>query len=515
MAGARLAYLDAAAFRLAAAGANAGGGASAAPANAGRALEPGSAEYEAMADLGAGELGACCFVLVAGGLGERLGYSGIKLGLPTESVTSCTYLELFVRQILALQRRGGDSGSSEPPPLAIMVSEDTEKGTRALVEMLCRKVGAPGDWIQILRQEKVPALADPAAHMALQEGSPYRLETKPHGHGDVHALLHTSGLARQWRYQGKEWVVLAQDTNGLAFLTLPAVLGVSRSLGLQVNSVAVPRRPGQAIGGIAELTEESTGRCMTVNVEYNQLEPLLKSTGHPEGDVADPETGYSPYPGNINQLVLQLGPYVDTLERTGGVLAEFVNPKYADAARTTFKKPARLECMMQDYPKALDSDAVVGFTTFPAWACFSPCKNCILEARAAVSKGLPADCAASAEANQYAVWRHALNLMGAHIAAPETSEVCNIPIQLGPMIVFDPSFVASFSDLKVMFPNPDAIHISSRSTLVVGPGGGGRLTLESLDLDGALFLAPPARGRRAAVRGLRVRNDGHRASASP
>lgn len=44
---------------------------------------------------------------------------------------------------------------------------------------------------------------------------------------------------------------------------------------------------------------------MVINVEYNQLDPLLKATGHPEGD-ANCETGYSPYPGNINQVIVKL-----------------------------------------------------------------------------------------------------------------------------------------------------------------------------------------------------------------
>lgn len=41
---------------------------------------------------------------------------------------------------------------------------------------------------------------------------------------------------------------------------------------------------------------------MVINVEYNQLDPLLRATGHSDGDVNDPETGFSPYPGNINQV---------------------------------------------------------------------------------------------------------------------------------------------------------------------------------------------------------------------
>jgi UDP-sugar pyrophosphorylase len=79
------------------------------------------------------------------------------------------------------------------------------------------------------------------------------------------------------------------------------------------------------------------------------------------GDV-NGKSGFSPFPGNINQLVLKLATYVDRLAETGGVIAEFVNPKYTDASRSAFKKPSRLECMMQDYPKSLPPDAHVGFT---------------------------------------------------------------------------------------------------------------------------------------------------------
>jgi UDP-sugar pyrophosphorylase len=42
---------------------------------------------------------------------------------------------------------------------------------------------------------------------------------------------------------------------------------------------------------------------MVINVEYNQLDPLLRATGNPEGDV-NCETGFSPFPGNINQVIL-------------------------------------------------------------------------------------------------------------------------------------------------------------------------------------------------------------------
>lgn len=84
----------------------------------------------------------------------------------------------------------------------------------------------------------------------------------------------------------------------------------------------------------------------TINVEYNHLDPLLRADGS-EGDVNDPNTGFSPYPGNINQLLFRLEDYVKALEESKGAMPEFVNPKYANVEKTVFKKPTRLECMMQ------------------------------------------------------------------------------------------------------------------------------------------------------------------------
>lgn len=79
--------------------------------------------------------------------------------------------------------------------------------------------------------------------------------------------------------------------------------GVSSKYGYDVNSLAVPRKAKEAIGGIARL-RHTDGRCMTINVEYNQLDPLLRATGDGQGDVND-EHGWSPYPGQLRQIVPQ------------------------------------------------------------------------------------------------------------------------------------------------------------------------------------------------------------------
>ena len=89
-----------------------------------------------------------------------------------------------------------------------------------------------------------------------------------------------------------------------------------------MNSLAIPRKAKQAVGAVCQLTNSSTCDSMTINVEYNQLDPLLRATVSKKGDVNDPKTGFSPYPGNINQLLFSLPEYSANLDRTNGVMGE-------------------------------------------------------------------------------------------------------------------------------------------------------------------------------------------------
>lgn len=85
----------------------------------------------------------------------------------------------------------------------------------------------------------------------------------------------------------------SQQTPGLTPMSVGA--GVSAREGYDVNSLAVPRKAQEAIGAITSLSH-ADGRRMTINVEYNQLDPLLRATTNPEGDVND-ASGWSPFPG--------------------------------------------------------------------------------------------------------------------------------------------------------------------------------------------------------------------------
>ncbi len=248
----------------------------------------------------------------------------------------------------------------------------------------------------------------------------------------------------------------------------------------------------------------------TINVEYNQLDPLLRaSQDFPNGDANDETTGFSPFPGNINQLLFHLPQYCKVLERTKGSMPEFVNPKYADESKTNFKKPTRLECMMQDFPTVLTSEEAsqVGFTTVAADMCFSPVKNATTDGVALQSKGTHPGVAASGEADQYAVIRQILKSIGCNIEdGPQTTHL-GIDVVLSPQIVLTPNFVSFPGEYKVKFPNPSAVKISNRSSLIIR--GNGNLIIDSLDLDGALIIDCQLKnGSPCVIRDLVVQNEG-------
>jgi UDP-sugar pyrophosphorylase len=359
--------------------------------------------------------------------------------------------------------------------------------------------GFPKDQLTIVQQGLgVPALENNHAKIAIDSHSqdnPYKVQAKPHGHGDVHALVYSEGVAKDWLAKGIEWTVFFQDTNGLAFHTLPLALGLSKKMGLIMNSLAVPRKAKQAIGGIAQLTNINTkgdsanGEQRTINVEYNQLDPLLRSSKmFANGDENDTTTGYSPFPGNINQLVFQLQPYSEALDRTQGAMPEFVNPKYKDTAKSVFKKPTRLECMMQDFPTILKGIHAqkVGFTCIDSEVCFSPVKNATTDGIALQSKGINPGVAATGEQDQYQAQAIILRKMGVQVAEPAGDlTFCNIKVHLTPAIVLKPNFVSCPAEYKIKFPNPSQVKISSRSSLVVEGEG---IVIQSLDLDGALII---------------------------
>ena len=249
-----------------------------------------------------------------------------------------------------------------------------------------------------------------------------------------------------------------------------------------------------------------------INVEYNQLDPLLRTQGDCLGDVADPQTGYSPFPGNANNLIIEMSAYAKTLRgEDQGVVLEFVNPKYKDDTRTTFKKPTRLECMMQDIPKLfqkeMGTDVNIGFTMFDRWITFSPAKNSLEAGQDAVRGGNTAPgTLSSAESDMYVQNQKKLQTLS-NVDLPVAGydsyiTMASIPITPGPRIILCPAFGICQKDY--IHHMAGSVTITERSSLILD---GHHITIQGLELDGALVIRA-GDDTHVTVDGLSVSNDG-------
>jgi UDP-sugar pyrophosphorylase len=455
----------------------------------GENVQFGDSNFIELENIGMEQLRYTAFVLVAGGLGERLGYKGIKIGIPVCSILpDMTFISYYISTLLAMQERAALKDSSIKVPLCIMTSDDTHTATVDLLEKH-NYYGMNKENVIIVKQEKVPAMTNVNAQFELAKD--FEIITKPHGHGDVHMLLHMHKVTDKWIAQGKKWVLFFQDTNPLIFKCLPSLLAISLKNDFDMNSVTVPRKPGEAVGAICKLTDKS-GESLTINVEYNQLEGLLKSSWNKNGDVPGAD-GYSSFPGNINALLLKLSTYSEALNTTKGLMPEFANPKYADAQKINFKTPTRLECMMQDFPKLFKKGAKVGFSRYERWLCFTTVKNNIADASVKAKSNLSPECASSAESDFYLCsekYLKAAKVDVEEVKQEDWKNYANIPVRLGPKIVLMPSFALSLAEVIGKFKGKSKV--SKKSALVVE---GINTVMEDCDVDGSYLVKQSTKGK--------------------
>ncbi|AYU77890.1 USP / UDP-sugar pyrophosphorylase [Leishmania donovani] len=475
-----------------------------------------TAERTALESAGTAMLCKTVFVLVAGGLGERLGYSSIKVGLPVETATNTTYLAYYLRWA---QRVGG-----KEVPFVIMTSDDTHDRTLQLLREL--QLDVPN--LHVLKQGQVFCFADSAAHLALDDTG--KLLRKPHGHGDVHSLIYNATVKRDvvpnsgdgtataqplvndWLAAGYESIVFIQDTNAGATVTIPISLALSAEHSLDMNFTCIPRVPKEPIGLLCRAKKNSGDPWLVASVEYNVFAEVSRTLNKDGGEEASDPTGFSPFPGSVNTLVLKLSSYVDRLRESNGIVPEFINPKYSDETRRSFKKPARIESLMQDIALLFSEDDYrVGGTVFERFS-YQPVKNSLKGAAALVAQGNGAYCAATGEADFYELQRRRLKAIGLPLFYSSQAEVTvandTIGVHIFPIIVLDAMCASSGSldDLASVFPTPEKVHIDQHSTLIVE----GRVIIESLELYGALTIRGPT-GPMAlphVIRNAVVRNAG-------
>lgn len=238
----------------------------------------------------------------------------------------------------------------------------------------------------------------------------------------------------------------------------------------------------------------------TICADYEEFDRLLRASGYTYGDQKVETTGCSPFPASTNQFVFNLKRYLATLDHTNGIMPEF-------AVKAKDGTCAHLECRMQDISSVLSGrDALkVGYTCVRKEHCFSPVDTSADIGSIRQRTGLIPRCAASGEADYYAAHTKLMRSIGCDIEDSEMQTFRGVTVAVGPHVIIKPDTACFPSDYSTLFPYPEKIKITARSSLVVsGPG----VVIESLDLDGALVIEGKEGVEEQVIKNLVVQNDG-------
>lgn len=168
---------------------------------------------------------------------------------------------------------------------------------------------------------------------------------------------------------------------------------------------------------------------------------------------------------------------------------------------------AHLECRMQDISTVLSGrDALkVGYTCVASEYCFSPVDTDAQAGSTLQEMGTMPRCIESGEADQYAAHCKMMRSIGCEIDEMEPQTFNGVTVSVAPQIIIKPDAACFPSDYKALFPNPEKIKISARSSLVVsGPG----VIIDSLDLDGALVVQGNEGVVEEVIKNKVVKNEG-------
>lgn len=219
--------------------------------------------------LRAGKVGV---ILVAGGLGTRLGFDQPKGLFPLGPLSGRSLFQMLIEQIVAVARRHGVS-----IPLYLMTSPATDQVTRAFLE--------GHDWFGLPREDRhlfcqgTMWSVDAAFERILLE-APDRLFLGPDGHGGMLPAFVSSGLLDAARRRGIEHFFYGQIDNPLLQVCDELLLGSHLLAGSEMTTQVVPKRdPLERVGNVVAID----GKVHVI--EYSDLpEPLARQT-NPDGSL--------------------------------------------------------------------------------------------------------------------------------------------------------------------------------------------------------------------------------------
>jgi UDP-N-acetylglucosamine/UDP-N-acetylgalactosamine diphosphorylase len=205
--------------------------------------------------LRAGQVG---MILVAGGLGTRLGFDQPKGMFPLGPLSGRTLFQILLEQLQAVALRYGVQ-----IPLYVMTSPATDEVTRPfLVEH--RWFGLPAGEARIFCQATMWAVDDRFDRMLLE--TPSSLFVGPDGHGGMLAALAKSGCLADAQQRGVKYFFYGQIDNPLLQICDELLLGSHALAGSEMTTQVVQKRdPLERVGNVVSID----GKVQVI--EYSDL----------------------------------------------------------------------------------------------------------------------------------------------------------------------------------------------------------------------------------------------------
>jgi UDP-N-acetylglucosamine/UDP-N-acetylgalactosamine diphosphorylase len=185
-------------------------------------------------------------ILVAGGLGTRLGFDLPKGMYQLGPVSNRTLFQILIDRLRAVSRRYGVS-----IPLYVMTSPATHDVTeRFLTDN--ETFGLPSEDVRLFQQGTMYAVDEKSFEVLLS--SPGEIFTGPDGHGGMLKALVQSGVLKEARERGIEHFFYGQIDNPLLTVCDPELIGSHQLGGSELTTQVVAKTdPKEKVGVVVEV----------------------------------------------------------------------------------------------------------------------------------------------------------------------------------------------------------------------------------------------------------------------
>src|SRR4029450_1078438 len=185
-------------------------------------------------------------ILVAGGLGTRLGFDQPKGMLPIGALSGRSLFQIIFEKLRAIGRRSGAR-----IPLYLMTSPATDEATRQFLRDN-NHFGLPADDVRVFCQATMWPLDDRGERILLE--SPGSLFLGPDGHGGMLAALDKSGGLAAAQRRGIEHFFYGQIDNPLTQICDEKLLGSHILAGSEITTQVIRKRhPLERVGNVVSV----------------------------------------------------------------------------------------------------------------------------------------------------------------------------------------------------------------------------------------------------------------------